>query len=44
MKRLAELYGSQTNAIAIAIDRLARDELPEKKDREPRSGSTPDAR
>lgn len=28
LKRLAELYGSQTNAIAIAIDRLAREELP----------------
>ena len=31
LKRLAELYGSQTNAIAIAIDRLAREELVEEK-------------
>ena len=44
LKKLAELYGSQTNAIAIAIDRLAREELPEGKDEEPRSGSTPGTR
>ena len=30
LRHLAELYGSQTTAIAIAIDRLARDELPER--------------
>ena len=29
LKKLATLYGSQTNAISIAIDRLAREELPE---------------
>ena len=31
LKKLATLYGSQTNAISIAIDRLAREELPEGK-------------